>query len=89
MKTASALLKSPDPGELRAPPPEGVLAAYVSRDNLARELNVSPRTVTRWTYQVDGIPHLTIGLRTLYRRESVLQWLADREKKSSRTKRRA
>jgi hypothetical protein len=70
-------------------PPNGVLAGYVSRDDLARELGVSPRTVTRWTFQLGGIPHLAVGNRTLYRRESVTAWLAAREEKPSRTKRRA
>jgi hypothetical protein len=66
----------------------GVLAGYLSRDDLAREFNVSPRTVTRWTFQVDGLPYLELGNRTLYERASVLAWLAARCRQAQPTKRR-
>jgi excisionase family DNA binding protein len=69
------------------PTHEGVLAGYISRDDLARELGVSPRTITRWTFHPGGIPHLAIGNRTLYRRESVTAWLAARETRPERIRR--
>jgi excisionase family DNA binding protein len=78
-----------DANRARGPPKTDILTGYLSRDELARELRVSARTVTRWTFQIGGIPHLKVGLRTLYRRESVLAWLVAREQQPTRTKRRA
>lgn len=68
--------------------PPGILSAYLTRDALSRELDISPRTISRWTFQPNGIPHITLGNRTLYRRESVLAWLEAQEQRPSRTKRR-
>jgi phage terminase Nu1 subunit (DNA packaging protein) len=66
----------------------GVLAKYLTRDQLAAELKVSPRTITRWTFEPDGIPHLPLGNRTLYDRAAVLNWLDAHAKQAQRTKRR-
>jgi hypothetical protein len=68
--------------------PPGLLSNYLSRDDLAREFGIVPRTISRWTREPDGIPSITIGNRRLYRRESVLAWLEAREQRPSRTKRR-
>ncbi len=62
---------------------------WIGRDDLAKELKVSVRTLTRWTFAVDGIPHAILGNRTLYRRESVRAWLAARETKPARRRGRA
>jgi excisionase family DNA binding protein len=56
-----------------------LLENYLSRDELARELGRSTRTITRMTFQVGGIPHIQLGNRVLYRRDSVLAWLVARE----------
>ena len=52
---------------------------YLSQETLARELNVSERTIARWHVLRIGPPRCTVGKTILYRRESVLQWLASRE----------
>ncbi|MBY0383243.1 MAG: helix-turn-helix domain-containing protein [Xanthobacteraceae bacterium] len=62
---------------------------WIDRDELAKELKVSVRTLNRWTFAVDGIPHVKIGAKTLYRRKSVTGWLADRETRPSRRRGRA
>jgi hypothetical protein len=67
--------------------PPGVLSGYLSRDQLALELNVCARTISRWTFEVDGLPHIALGNRTYYRREAVAKWLAGREHQVARTKR--
>jgi phage terminase Nu1 subunit (DNA packaging protein) len=54
---------------------------YVSRDAIAKMFMVAPRTITRWSGLPDGLPHVALGNRTLYRLESVRQWLAGRERR--------
>ena len=61
-----------------------VIDEWIERDVLAKELKVSPRTLSRWTFGADPIPHAVIGNRTLYRRESVRAWLIARETKPTR-----
>jgi hypothetical protein len=53
--------------------------ALIERDPLADILDVSPRTLTRWTAQADGIPSIRLGTKRLYRVGSVKRWLAGRE----------
>ena len=57
---------------------------YLEPAELARELDVSPRTIHRWHVMRIGPPRVTIGRTVLYRRESVRQWLADREERQGR-----
>jgi len=64
-----------------------ILESFISRDDLAVELGVSTRTLTRWTFQPNGIPHVEIGNKTLYLRSSVTAWLESREQRPTRTKR--
>ena len=52
---------------------------YLTPDGLARELHVSDRTLARWHVERVGPPRVVIGRTILYRRESVLAWLASRE----------
>lgn len=56
-----------------------ILDDYLTRDELASELNVTKRTLIRWQNQPDGLPFIILGRRVLYRRASVLSWLQDRE----------
>ena len=57
-----------------------ILDDYLTRDELASELNVTKRTLIRWQNQRDGLPFIMLGGRVLYRRASVLVWLKDLEK---------
>lgn len=61
-------------------PDNGVLDGYVTRDELARELRVHPRTVARYSTQADGLPHLVLGGRVLYRTADVRAFLDRRVK---------
>jgi predicted DNA-binding transcriptional regulator AlpA len=58
---------------------------YLEPAELARELDVSERTIHRWSVLRIGPPRVTIGRTVLYRRESVRQWLASREERQGRT----
>lgn len=57
-----------------------LLHDFLTRDQLASELHVTPRTVIRWQNQPDGIPYIEMGGRILYRRQSILAWIEGRER---------
>ena len=50
-----------------------------SEHQLAALLSVSLRTVRRWHTERRGPRRVKIGRAVYYRRESVLEWVADRE----------
>ena len=58
---------------------QGVLSEYMEEDELAAELNCSPRTIQRWHRLREGPPRTKIGKRVFYRRNSVADWLRSRE----------
>jgi hypothetical protein len=57
-----------------------VLAAYLSPEELADELQICKRTLDRWHAARRGPPRVEIGRRPMYRREAVTQWLIARER---------
>lgn len=57
-----------------------LLQDYMTRDQLAAELNVTPRTIIRWQQQPDGLPYVEMVGRILYRRQSILAWIESRER---------
>ncbi len=58
---------------------ESVLAEYISRDELAHQLDSCPRTLDRWDSLKIGPPRTIIGRRVLYRRQAVAEWLRAQE----------
>jgi len=54
--------------------------AWIDREELAADLDVTTRTITNWTCQADGIPHVRLGATTRYRAGSVKKWLLARER---------
>lgn len=73
---------SPEPNSDRnaltgAPP---VLSEYLTDQELAAELKISPRTLARWRRLREGPPIVKIGRRVAYRRTSVREWLASCER---------
>lgn len=58
----------------------GLLDEYLTREELASELRISPRTIARWENQPNGLPATELGGRMLYRRESVRKWIQSRER---------
>ncbi|MEL7719028.1 helix-turn-helix domain-containing protein [Citromicrobium bathyomarinum] len=57
-----------------------LLDEYLNREQLAHELKVNPRTVMRWQNLPDGLPFVELGGRILYRRSSVMEWIASKER---------
>jgi hypothetical protein len=58
-----------------APPTDGVLANYLSRDQLADELGVTTRTISRWRWNRKGPPAHRIAGRVMFKRADVVVWL--------------
>ena len=61
-----------------------VLSEYLSRDELALQLDRTPRTLERWESLRIGPPITRIGKTPYYKKESVLAWLESRERKPTR-----
>jgi len=56
-----------------------VLDGYLSREELAQQLDVNTRTIDRWESLGQGPPRVAIGRTILYKLDSVRDWLASRE----------
>jgi len=61
-----------------------VLSDYLTRDELATQLNRTVRTLERWESSRVGPPITRMGKTPLYRKESVIDWLASQEQKPTR-----
>ena len=60
---------------------EPILAEYLTRQQLASELRRSARTLDRWDVLGMGPPRTLVGRQILYRRSSLLRWLAAQERR--------
>ncbi len=58
---------------------QGLLADWISRDQLAQELMVTADTLSRWEARREGPPCMRVGRKVFYRRSSVEDWLCSRE----------
>ncbi len=70
-----------------SPARAGLLAEYLTPDELAEELGKSPRTIARWDGLRIGPPKTVIGKKTYFRREAVRQWLLTQEREQVRVAR--
>jgi predicted DNA-binding transcriptional regulator AlpA len=68
-----------------APALEGsiVLDGFLRREELARQLGVSPRTIDRWQSLREGPPRVHIGHTILYEVKAVREWLRSQEEQHS------
>lgn len=57
-----------------------LLEGYLRREELAQQLQVSPRTIDRWHTLRSGPPRVTIGRTILYSLDSVREWLKSSER---------
>jgi len=60
-----------------------LLDGYLTRRELATELNRHEKTIERWENQPDGIPFTLLGGRRLYKIASVMRWLDSRERRAN------
>jgi len=62
-----------------APPAPPLMAGWITRFELARELSVSVDTLRRWDDQRKGPACIRAGRTIYYRRAVVLDWLEKQE----------
>jgi hypothetical protein len=56
-----------------------VLSEYMTQEELATQINKSPRTIARWRRLREGPPVTYIGRTPYYYRPSTREWLASQE----------
>ena len=66
-----------------------LLEGYLAPAQLAEQLGVSVRTLSRWHAQRIGPARCTVGKLILYRIDAVHEWLEGRENEPVRGQRRA
>ncbi|PSH02715.1 MAG: hypothetical protein CXZ00_16015 [Acidobacteria bacterium] len=64
-----------------------ILSEYLTKAELAAQLDRSIRSVDRWTLTGYGPPCVRIGRRSLYRRAAVVEWLRSLETTPGRPER--
>ena len=57
-----------------------LLEGYLRPEEMAKQIGVSPRTLSRWQVRRIGPPRIKIGKTIFYRTSAVLAWLESREK---------
>jgi len=67
---------------------EGILADWISRNELARELGITTDTLGRWAAQRKGPAYVKAGRKIFYRRDVVRAWLQSEEVKPVKPARR-
>ncbi len=60
---------------METPTENSILSEYMTKAELAAQLQRSIRSVDRWSLTGDGPPFVRIGRKTLYRRAAVVEWL--------------
>lgn len=58
---------------------ERILSEFLTKEELAEQLQRNPRTLDRWAVLRIGPPRTHVGRMVLYRRASVQKWLVARE----------
>jgi len=63
-----------------------ILIGLLTPEQLAQQLGVTTRTLSRWEVQRIGPPRVVIGRQIFYRIASVDAWLLSREQRRTRTR---
>lgn len=69
-------------------PSRALLGGWISRADLAQELEVTEGTLRRWAAERWGPPCIRAGRKVFYRRTAVVEWLEDQEAAELRRARR-
>ena len=73
-----------DTGPSEQSAPTGVLSGWISRLDLALELDLTVDTLRRWEKRRFGPPPVRAGRRVYYRRDAVQEWLQQQEQADPR-----
>ncbi len=57
-----------------------IMSEWIGREELARELGITPRTLAKWATARIGPPMVRVGRRVFYRRAAVREWLKRQER---------
>jgi hypothetical protein len=68
--------------------PRKLLVGWISRLDLALELDVSVDTLRRWEAQRTGPPCVRAGRKVYYRRGAIEDWLEEQEQEQAAPRRR-
>lgn len=60
-----------------------LLSDYITRDELAKELHVTNRTLDKWAVLRKGPRKIRLGARCYYHRQDVLSWLEAQRKEAA------
>jgi hypothetical protein len=71
-----------------APEAGALLSGWISRSDLAQQLDVTEGTLRRWEAERWGPPCIRAGRKIYYRRTAVLKWLEEQEGAGQRRGRR-
>jgi hypothetical protein len=66
-----------------------LLQDFLDLDPFAAEVKRNPRTVRRWLDEPNGLPYTRIGNRILIHVPTAREWIFNRMKNVTRTRRRA
>lgn len=66
-----------------------ILSEWMTRSELAAELNLTPETLCRWDARRFGPAPTRLGRKVLYRRATVREWLLSQEQGRNTTTERA
>ncbi len=61
--------------------PTYLLQGYLTPQQLAEQLKVTRRTLSRWEVQRLGPPRVVVGRQIFYKLTTVLAWLESREQR--------
>lgn len=59
--------------------PGALLSGWISRADLAQQLEITEGTLRRWETERWGPPCIRAGRKIFYRRNAVLEWLEQQE----------
>ena len=54
-----------------------LLSDYITREDLAKELNLTTRTLDKWAWQRRGPEKVKVGKRCYYQRSAVARWIEE------------
>lgn len=63
-----------------------ILSEFLTKEELAAELRLNPRTLDRWEVLGQGPPRTRVGRKVFYRRTSAQKWLAAQEQAPDRVR---
>ena len=71
---------------VEVPSTHDLLADFLTEAQLGQMLNRNVRTLRRWNASRQGPPRIVVGRTILYRKSSIVDWLAKHEQRAKRAR---